>query len=460
MKRSPAGLLFVLPDPVATARLLPGAEGWSESLGAAGVTLTEAGPDLVVAPAGLAQDVAAIGAPAAILFGAGSARPLRRAGYALRRFLPIPSLEEPSVLVPVDWPGAARYALANLSVPKGLPKRLRNVAVGAAITARAPVPRTVVVASRRDAQPFLVGTGQQLGLPAELEWIPVFGRATERSSFFLFEPRGRRPSWVLKFTPSGGRPERFLDDARGYAVIDEVGGPLAQRTPRLVGVSTSGSHPLTVESAALGAPLVYQLRAPGAVAQKRAVVEAVARWLIDVAASTTVPGGAVEAAAEIEFADGIVDEVGADVPALMEGIAGAPSVLEHRDLDPTHVLVDGGSFTVIDWESVRRRGLPLSDLAFLLSQALPILDGELDDPSLPHGEAFARLFRGESPSAPLFFSLLREACAASDVPLSAAGPLLSLTWLRLAIGARRHLAQVWFADPALGPRWEAWPEAA
>jgi hypothetical protein len=189
-------------------------------------------------------------------------------------------------------------------------------------------------------------------------------------------------------------------------------------------------------------------------------VEDVARWLIAVGAATSAPGGAVEAARDTPPADGIAEQVGADVPGLIAALEGVPSVLEHRDLDPTHVLVDGSAFTVIDWESVRLVGLPLADLAFLLAQALPILDGELDDESLGRGEAFARLFRGESPSAPQFFRLMREACEASGTPPAAAGPLLSLTWMRLAIGPRRHLAETWFADPRLGPEWAAWRDAA
>lgn len=136
-----------------------------------------------------------------------------------------------------------------------------------------------------------------------------------------------------------------------------------------------------------------------------------------------------------------------------------PAVVEHQDLDPTHVLVDGSAFNVIDWEEAQRHGLPLGDLAFFLAQALPILDGELDDPAIGRRDALARLFRGESASAPLLFGLVRDAVDALRLPPEAVGPLLSLTWLRLSTGPRRHLAEVWFSDPALGPDWNAWQQA-
>jgi hypothetical protein len=456
-----AGLLFALPHPTQTASLLPGAEEWKQPLEESGVRIVETGtPDLVVAPAALATETAATGAQSAILLGARSSRTLDRAGYTARGFLPIPSIAQPSVLVPLDQPRATRYALSNLSVPSGLAKRLRNIAAGLAIAARAPVPGAVVLASRTADPPFPIRCGQELGLPATLDWFLVLGRAIERSAFFLFEPGARKPSWVLKFSPDHRNPEPFLADERGLRMVEDVGGVLLEHATRLVGVSTTGLLPLTVESAALGAPLVYWLRSPGSQSRKRAVIEAVSRWLIEVQVASAAPGRAVDALSELRFPDELVTAVGADVDGLTSGLGTLPGVVEHSELDPTHVLVDGDSFTVIDWEGVRRHGLPFADLAFFLAQVLPILDGELDDPRYSNGEVFARLFRGESPSSPLLFELMREACEALDIAPESVGPLLSLTWLRLALGPiRRYVAEVWFADPALGPGWTPWQQA-
>ncbi len=459
MSHTRAGLLFCLPEQVETATLLGAAESWREPLEAAGVRVVgmQSEPvQLVVAPGELAPAAISLDPEAIVLVGRGGRRALRRAGFRTRRFLPLPSLAHPSLLVPVDRPRVARYALRNLSVPAGLAKTIRNVVAGLAVAARLPLPGTVLLASRSLAQPSTLGPAAELGLPGELDWLLVLGRAVERSAFFLFPRGARTPSWVLKFSPEDRGDDPFLGDERGARLVRDVGGTLADHAPSLVGVSTSGERPVTVETAAVGAPLVYRLRAPGGRAAKRALVESVGRWLVDVAAATALPGGAEPALAGLVFPDGIVEETGADLDALRRGLGALPAVLEHRDLAPTHVLVTADSFSVIDWEEATRTGLPLADLAFFLAQVLPILDGELDDPRIGRHEAFARLFRGESPSAGLLFELLDEACRRLDVPAAAVPALLSLTWLRLSAGPRRHLAEAWFADPVLGPAWPAW----
>ena len=459
MSHTRAGILFGLPERVETATTLAGAESWREPLEAAGVRVVamHAEPvQLIVAPAKLARAATTLGAESIVVVGRGGGRALRRAGYRTRRFLPLPSLAQPSLFVPVDRPRVARYALANLSVPAGLVKTLRNVAARILVTLRLPLPGTVVLATRSAATPSTLRPAADLGLPGELDWLLVLGRAVERSAFFLFPRRARRPSWVLKFSPEDRGDDPFLGDERGARLVRDVGGTLAEHAPRLVGVSTSGERPVTVETAAVGAPLVYRLRAPGRGAAKRALVEAVGRWLVDVAVATMLPGRAEEALAELVFPDGIVEEAGADVDELREGLGALPAVLEHRDLAPTHVLATRDSFSVIDWEEATRTGLPLADLAFLMAQVLPILDGELDDPRIGRHEAFARLFRGQSASASLLFELLDDACRRLDVPPESVPALLSLTWLRLSVGPRRHLAEAWFSDPELGPAWPVW----
>ncbi|MGZ4383740.1 MAG: hypothetical protein ACXVY3_04005 [Gaiellaceae bacterium] len=448
-----ARLLSALPQPVVRAAVLAGADEWSELLRDAGVEVDGADkPDLVVAPTARASEVARIGAPIALLLGRSGARELRRAGFATQRLLPIPSLRHPALLLPLRSPRASAYALSNLSVPPGRIKTLRNRAVGLAASARAPLPGTVIIASRVGELPQLVRESRNFGLPERLDWVLAPGRDVERSSFHLFEPGARRPSWILKFRRERRDPAPFLADARGLRLAAEIGGALAEHAPRLVGISVD-REPFSIETAVVGAPLVYVLRAPWRRSEKRAMVEAVAGWLIDVSRQTATPTAGTETVRAIRFPDGVVEAVQADVDELVRGLGPLPSVAEHGDVDPTHVLVQDGSFGVIDWEGAERHGLPLADLTIFLAQVLPILDGELDDPRYGRREAFARLFRGESPSAPLLRGWLREACDAAGLGVEQVGPLLSIVWLRNATPSRRHLAEVWFSDPALGPQW-------
>jgi hypothetical protein len=453
MGGSAAELRFALPNPVETLRLLPGAEHWRESFEQSGLEIrAEGAVDLVIAPARLAAEAASIGAPSVLLQGFGGARKLRRQGYATARYLPIPSIFEPSVLVPFRSRHVSRYALENLSVPGDIVKIVRNRLLAIAAGIGIPLPGTIVLASRKPDLPFFVQRGQEVGLPDRLDWLFSLGRSFERSAFLLFETGASRPSWILKFSPDSSSPDAFLGDKRGLELVARLGEPLVEHVPRLVGIS-DGDLPLTVETAALGAPIVYLLRTPGHGKRKRALIEAVAHWLIEAGVTSARPGGIAGALGELVFPDGLAAELGVDPSELMQGLETLPSVLEHHDFASTHVLVDGESFTIIDWEEARAEGLPLTDLAFFLAHVLPSLDGELDDPAYGRREAFARLFRGESSSSPLLFEMLREAAARLEIPLEAVGPLLSLMWLRVSEGPRRHLAEVWFSDPALGPAW-------
>ena len=244
-----------------------------------------------------------------------------------------------------------------------------------------------------------------------------------------------------------------------------AGESVTERAPRYVGRARAGRLPFSVESAAPGGPLVGVLRSPRPGWRKLAAVDAVAAWLVDVAAGTQgeplPPGAARRAiveAAEVDlspleglpfFAPGTVDE-------LLGRIARVPRVVMHGDLDVEHVLVADDDFTVIDWAGGTTTGLPLLDLAFFLGRALPLADGELDDPSLTPGEAMGGLIRGEAPSSPRLFDWLTRAAEISSLGDEQVAALVSLTWLRFATAGRVHHDETWFSDPRLGPDWPAW----
>jgi hypothetical protein len=336
-------------------------------------------------------------------------------------------------------------------------KALRNRALGLAIQLGARLPGSLTLAYRRGELPQLVRATHDLGLPAELEYVLALGRATERGAFLLFEPNASRPSWILKF--ERGHPDVFEApmDARGLQLIADVGGVVAERAPRFYGISEAGGRPFVVESAALGAPLVNVLRAPLGDEHKRELVEAVAAWLVGLGSASIGAPDEADPLRGLHVAGQLAADRGFDLDELRGRVAGLPTVLEHGDVGLEHVIADGASFVVIDWELARRNGIPLTDLAFFLAQALPVLDGEVDDPSYGKQEAFARLFRGQSPSSPLLFRWFGRACEAWGIPRNAVPALAGITWLRLAdVDVRRHFAEMWFSDPALGLEWDAW----
>jgi hypothetical protein len=70
-----------------------------EELAEAGVGESES-PDLAVAPAGEVAAAIATNAAAVLVEGNGATRPLRAAGYVVRRFLALPDTSSPDLLLP------------------------------------------------------------------------------------------------------------------------------------------------------------------------------------------------------------------------------------------------------------------------------------------------------------------------------------------------------------------------
>src|SRR5206468_5569770 len=107
-------LRLALPIPARRATVLGDLEDWRAGLTLVGVTVDQpdgAPPDLVVAPARLSQEAVAANAPAVLLEGRGGYRRLVRSGYTVRRFLPLPTLENPDVVLPISRGAVPRYAL-------------------------------------------------------------------------------------------------------------------------------------------------------------------------------------------------------------------------------------------------------------------------------------------------------------------------------------------------------------
>ena len=159
---------------------------------------------------------------------------------------------------------------------------------------------------------------------------------------------------------------------------------------------------------------------------------------------------------------------------LMFILEGVPSVLCHNDLGLSNIVVSAADFMVVDWEDARPGGLPLSDLATFLVEALAHLDGVLDPPEVR--DAYnARLLRGELDSSELLFRYMRDGARAVGIADEAVGSVLTLHWLQRGVVQKRRVAEFgadvaskypepspleriapfWLKDPLLGPAWRA-----
>ena len=466
--------------------MLGALEGWVEGLDEAGVQVRgdEAGqaPDLVVASAGDAARAAALGASSVLLEGRGRSRPLRRRYPVVERFLPVPSVEEPVLLVPLGHDRALRYAIGNWSLAQGLRRRVRNrLARSRPLRAALPTLRPLVTtASLEPGPPLMVGAARAAGVEDVGEWFLTFGSADAltRGVFHVFPAGATEPAWALKFARVRGFTAPFDRDASGLAVAAGGGDAVRARAPRLLGRFEVDGLPASVETAAVGARLTHLLLGRASRADKERAIDAVAAWTLDVARSTRREPDEL-APERRRLAEEVVPRWhDRGVPAgLVDRVGSVPAVLQHNDLGSWNIVARSPSeFTAVDWESARAVGLPLWDLVYFLADALTHLDGASTGVDR-RDEHNLRLFRGELPSSGILFRWLRRTVEALAIPDESVGLIVTLCWLHHGLSgvARRatadlhtpgdaaaeladaeRIARLWLRGDGLGPSWPAW----
>jgi hypothetical protein len=465
---------FVLPHRVGRAVVLGGLEEWRAGLLSAGIEVSEDGsagqpPDLVVSPARLAAKARSTGARSIIVEGSRE-RPLRRDDYRTGRLLLRPTRERPTLALPLDQRAPAGYALERWSV---VDRRWKTARMQAArlLVSRGLFPSwaspVVTVATRDAGPPALIAAAGELGVPSDVSWFLTFGQgdSLSRNAFQLFRGGSHEPEWILKFARVAGYSERFDNDERGLALARAAGDAIAAHVPRLVGrFDVEGVH-ASLETAAAGRRLRDVLLTPGDRVAKLRVIDQIGDWILELGRLTQTSPEAT--AAERERLASVYSELVDELPPL-------PAVTQHNDLGTWNVVAGEGDFVVVDWENVRKNGLPLWDLLYFLGDAFVLLDGSADPGQLP--ARIVRLFAGEAPASPLLFSWVRRAAEAAAVPAEAVGVIATLCWLSASHSVVTHnadlatftprdpprshglegIARAWMAHPALGPTWSVW----
>ena len=476
-----ADVRFALPGSPRTAVVLGGLTGWEEGLRQGGVEVgTTGAADLAVAPAALAVEAAATGAPMLVLEGARRHRAAAASGYSVQAVLPLPDARTPELLLPLGQRAAVRYAVRRwrpgttpLETTRNLAAR-ELIARGIAPPGRAPT----AIAAREAGPPAFVAAAAELVGTVRLDWFAAFGlwpNPETRGAFFLFE-RGRpEPDWVVKFARIPGLERVFDGDAAGLARAADAGGLVAAAAPRLLGRLDADPLCASVETAAHGERLSTILRGGAARADKLALVERFAEWLVAVARQTAAPAATLAPERERLEREVVPRWTGRGLPAdVVARLPSLASVFQHGDLWGDNIFVAKTGFGVVDWESAKTHGAPLWDLLYFLTGALALADGaRTDDETLEH---LVRLCRGELPSSAVLFRQLRVGAAATDVPPEAIGPLAALLWTSYALLDSEHaervarsegvatpavpltvrIAERWLTDPGLGTGWRAW----
>jgi hypothetical protein len=474
---------FLLPEMTRTATVLGDLQEWAQGLRQAGVDVVDHAvaepPNLAVAPARLAMAAVATGAPMVVLEGTGARRTLLDAGYRVRRFLPMPNLDEPEVLLPLEQPAAARYALEQWRAPTTMTAQART-RMARVLLDRGLMPESrplTTIGLLRPGPPFLLAAVGGLGVRGDGGWLFTPGRSDvlSRNAFHVFPtPVATRPAWTVKFSRIPGRPEAFDRDQRGLELARLAGEGVACHAPRLLGrLEMDGLH-TSVETAAVGQRLSSLLRGPGSRASKLRVIEAIASWLVDLARATAAPPPALDPERRRLREQVMPNWAGVD-PCLMDRLPPLAAVLAHNDLHAWNLIVDQRrEFTAVDWESARQHNLPLWDLLYFLADALVLLDGvTMEERRAQHA---LRLLRGELTTSRLLFHWTDRAVATTGIPMEAVGPIATACWLHHGIShvsrwsATRQaghdgppelppverIGSRWLADPALGPSWRSW----
>jgi hypothetical protein len=471
---------FCLPRAPRTALVLDGLHGWRAGLEEAGVRIV--GPresaDLVVAGTASAEAAATTGALMILIDGRGGGRRLHRAGLHPDRFLVRPDAERPEFLLPLQRPNVAEYAVRTWSDGSSRTKAVRN-RLGSLLVRGRLLPEVgpvIAVASRHHGSPYVVRAAERFGVPSDADWLLACGRADalSRNVFHLFEKGAGEPSWVVKFARLPGYDDPFLRDERGLAVAREST-VASLHAPTLLGRFQVDGLEASLESAATGATLRDVLLAPGPEAGKRALIDAVASWLVALARSSASPPHDLEAERRRLLDDVIpawrVGGVGVD---LVRDLPPLPAVLQHNDLGSWNIIAGDRGFTAVDWEAARRFGLPLWDLLYFLTDALATLD-RVATPA-DQDEHTRRVLSGESSRSGILFGWLRRMVDELAIPDAAVGPIATLSWLHHGLSHRARTAaserfgsnaalpapasrivDFWLDDPKLGPRWAAWP---
>lgn len=464
------------------ALVLGGLEDWHAGLEESGVEVLAAPArgrvDLLVAPKALAREALASDAAMLILDG----QMPRNLGYSRRdvqRLIARPDSTAPALLLSLEQPHASAYAIRHWSIVDRRWKVFRR-GVAQSLARRRVWPSVgsiVTVCQRNSALPAIVEAARPLGLPAELEWALSLGQGDvlSRNVFHLFRRDNDEPEWVLKFARVPDYAEPFDRDEQGLTIAAAAGGSVAAHAPRLVGRFTWESVHASLETAAPGFRLRELLTSPLRRAAKLRLIDLLASWIVAMGSATADAPAALVTERRRLLTDVVPRwTTHGATSELVRGLPELPAVLQHNDLGSWNVLVHEGDFTVVDWESSRRHGLPLWDLFYFLADALALLEGKtVGETRHEHTKA---LFRGDTPSSEILFRWTRNAVRELEIPPETVGTLATLCWLHHSLSpverrdsldrlgsaaeSRFHGTELngpaWLADPALGASWDRW----
>jgi hypothetical protein len=434
---------------------------WSSALESLGIaeyekhSSSEATCCVAIAPAGKA---AASGFDLVLIDGRDWARRLERAGYnvrtyvARRDFAGVVSIE---CLKSRDSLHDAFYGNAPQSPRKLLVRGVRR------LTGR----HYITIGRRGTLTPAAVSA--VAGSMETALLLAGGGGERRRSTFLVARDRISEPDTAVKVGPIGWRT-RGMKEQLVLRQLQEIG--LANEVPKPLGEGAFDRICWSAETAVRGRPLSDLAFRPTHREEITAVLERLAAWFTRLAITTRT--SRVWATSESALSlRGEHSRLGAIRAALASSV---PGVLVHGDVGTgVNVLLDGCSFSIIDWETATAGELPFTDVLPLICNALAALNGCKETASI--AEYVLRLCAGREADSAWLLRLLHSYCSQAGVPLDQAGALAALAWgyqasMRLVhdelvvqaggapVGWRSpadDIARNWLSYPDLGTTWPA-----
>ncbi len=371
----------------------------------------------------------------------------------------LPTLESSRYLVPaLERP--LQYTLSFLVASRPSMRRAAGLLLGiagAVQTVRTTFPAVALIARHPGARPLCDWIsriapdrlGDADGLAERVivvtPWRSVGGPAV----LHVLAGGGDRAAFIIKAAETRDDGTRF---SREHAALEQLG-PTARgagaRVPEARLAELADGRPLLVQRGLSGRPLA------AVIAEQRhrlpAVLAEVAGWIerwnqltrhvrpLDAATiEREVLGPASRLAPVLDEGDLYRSRLAARCSSLLG--RPVPFTARHNDLTMHNVLSgEDGSLGVVDWETAEASGLPGTDLAYAIVDAVAAASNYKD-----RADAFVRAFTGAGEQAPAIGLLMARHRAALAVPEEVADLAMHACWLH-------HAANEVRINPAGGP---------
>lgn len=326
-----------------------------------------------------------------------------------------------------------------------------------------------IVASRDSTVPAAVGAA----LPRAVLVSVVVSPHPRRRTAYLVAPSRLRPvRWVVKASVGPHALARSAEEQAALGWLSELG--LQGRVPRACGHGDLDGLRWSVETVARGVPLV-RARQPWWRLHGLATIGSLGDWLEELGARSSRP--AASCARSSTRGIEVVGEASHWVEPLLDEARTVLAVTTHGDLATGgNVLVRGRRFTIIDWETSVRDGLPLVDLLPLLCWGLARRRRIRDA-----GEQAAfviDLCEGRMPESSWLYERVRRYLLRLQLPTERAGLLAAIAWAHHGSMRERHVRSLrdagedpaawtsmselvlerWMREHHLGRRWTAFAD--